>query len=155
MEHWKVREAGPEDMPTMLHLIQQLAIYEKEPHSVQVQVQALKDWGFSDPPFFWAWVVDTGTEIPAFLLAYRRFSTWRGPVLYVEDVFVLPEYRGRGMALQLFKTAAKFAQEQHMPFLQWQVLDWNQPAIDFYTKMGASSDPSWINMSISTQKLLP
>ena len=155
MEQWKVRPAGAEDMQKVLHLIEQLAIYEKEPDAVQVKLQGLINWGFSDPPFFWAWVVDTGFEIPAFLLAYRRFSTWRGPVLYVEDVFVLPDFRGRGMALELFRAAAAFARNQHLPFLQWQVLDWNKPAIVFYEKMGAASDPSWINMSIPTQKLLP
>lgn len=145
-----VRPAVQADVPAIFRLIKELADFEKAPQEViNTPDQLLRDGFISNPPLFMAQVAeDDKSEIVAFSLCYIRYSTWKGPVLYLEDLYVKESYRGKGIGNALFESCLIYAREAGYKRLTWQVLDWNQPAIDFYKKWNAHLDPEWLNGSI-------
>ena len=160
----KIRKATIEDCPGMLELIHELAVYEKAPEQVTVDPKHFEESGFGANPVWWAFVVDAAEEddhtreasmrrggsksIIAFALYYIRYSTWKGQVMYLEDILVTEHMRGQGIGSKLIERLIQEAKEKGFKRITWQVLDWNEPAINFYKKFNATFDPEWVNVSI-------
>lgn len=145
----QIRKAIASDCESMLALIQELAIFEKEPEAVVVTTEQMKEWGFGNNPLYWAFVAENEQrEIIGLALCYSRYSTWKGPRCYLEDIIVTESYRGKGVGAQLFDVVKNDAQQKGFTGMIWQVLEWNEPAINFYKKLEAKFDAEWVNVSI-------
>ncbi|MBL7811702.1 MAG: GNAT family N-acetyltransferase [Bacteroidetes bacterium] len=147
-ESFRIRSARREDVDALLLLIRELAAFEKAPDAVINTRESLLKHGFGPNPLFVCWVAETNGTIAGMALCYTRYSTWKGPVLYLEDIIVTEKERGTGMGTALFETSLDFARQNGYARMSWQVLDWNEPAIGFYRKYGANLDPEWINCSL-------
>ncbi|NDF97925.1 MAG: GNAT family N-acetyltransferase [Chitinophagia bacterium] len=141
-----IRTARREDCPRLLQLIQELADYEKAPHQVTVSAAHFEESGFGKTPVWWAFVAEDENDIQGF-----RYSTWKGQCLYLEDIIVTASQRGKGIGAALFETILQEAKEKKMARVCWQVLDWNEPAINFYKKYQAAFDAQWLNGAIEIQ----
>lgn len=150
-----IRKATPDDVSQILAFIRALAEYEREPDAaVATEADLLRD-GFSSNPFYFCLIADHESRPAGFALYFFNYSTWLGrPGLYLEDLFVLPEFRGLGIGKALLQRIAAIAVENRCPRLQWEVLDWNTPAIDFYSAMGAEFLDTWRNVRVSGDALL-
>jgi len=148
-----IREATPADVPEMLALIRDLAIYEREPNAVvATEADLLRD-GFGPRPVFQCLMAEWEGKPAGFALYFPFYSTWRGNAgVHLEDLFVRPEFRRRGIAKALFARLAAIALSSGDRF-QWNVLDWNQPAIDFYQQMGAHMLDEWRIMRVDGEAL--
>ena len=150
---FKIRKAKKEDCPAMLDLIRELALYEKAPHEVTVDPIHFEDSGFGEKPVWWAFVVEDESRsenpVVAFALYYIRYSTWKGQVMYLEDILVTESMRGKGIGKMLMERLIEEAKEKGFKRITWQVLDWNEPAINFYKKFNASFDPEWMNVTVN------
>lgn len=140
---FSIRKAQKADMPQVLRLIKALALYEKEPDAVVIDVATLEAMGYGEAPMFTCFVAETATGIVGMALVFPRFSTWKGKALHLEDLIVDEAYRGYGIGLALYKQVMAYAKEQNMNRVQWEVLDWNTPAIDFYETSGATVLRDW------------
>ncbi|HEY6489790.1 MAG: GNAT family N-acetyltransferase [Terracidiphilus sp.] len=150
-----LREATPADVPQILAFIRALAVYEREPDAVTATEDNLLRDGFGPQPFYSCLIADSDGAAAGFALYFFNYSTWLGrPGLYLEDLFVLPEFRGHGIGKVLLQRVAAIAVEKDCRRLQWEVLDWNTPAIDFYRAMGAEFLDSWRNVRVSGDALL-
>jgi len=146
----KIRRAVKEDCPRLLELVRELAVYEKAPQEVTVTLQHFEDSGFGENPVWWAFVAEVDGTVEGFALYYIRYSTWKGQRMYLEDIIVTEKMRGKGLGKLLFDALIAETKEKKFSGMVWQVLDWNEPAINFYKKYyNASFDPGWINCSIS------
>ncbi|MGE5521250.1 MAG: N-acetyltransferase family protein [Candidatus Dadabacteria bacterium] len=143
-----IRRAVKEDCPRILELVQELATYERAPNEVTVTLEHFIESGFGDNPVWWAFVAEVEGQVQGFALYYIRFSTWKGQRMYLEDLLVTEELRGKGLGKQLFDVLIKEAQEKGLTGMQWQVLEWNEPAIKFYKRYNATFDGEWVNCSI-------
>jgi GNAT superfamily N-acetyltransferase len=130
----------------MLGLIRELAEYEKAPLEVTVDPQHFEESGFGPHPVWWAFVVEGKDGIVAFALYYIRYSTWKGQVMYLEDILVTESHRRKGIGSLLMDRLIQEAKEKKFGRIVWQVLEWNEPAIQFYRKYGARFDPEWVNV---------
>jgi GNAT superfamily N-acetyltransferase len=148
-----LRVARKEDCPRLLELIQELADYEKAPLEVSVTLAEFEDAGFGQHPVWKAFVTEVDGVIAGFALYYIRYSTWKGCRLYLEDLIVTKSMRGKGLGKLLFNRLIQEAQELGFNGMTWQVLDWNEPAINFYKKYEANIEPGWLNASLSKQQL--
>jgi GNAT superfamily N-acetyltransferase len=149
MMDFQIRRAKKEDCPAMLDLIRELALYEKAPDEVTVNPLHFEESGFGDSPVWWAFVVENAEKkVIAFSLYYIRYSTWKGQVMYLEDILVTEALRGKGIGKMLIERLIEEAREKGFKRMTWQVLDWNEPAINFYKKFGAKFDPEWVNVTI-------
>jgi GNAT superfamily N-acetyltransferase len=144
-----IRKANATDIPSMMKLIVELAIYERAPNEVTNTEQMMLKDGFGDNPLYHAFVADIEGEIIGFAITYYRYSTWKGRCLYLEDLIVTENYRNKGIGQKLFDYCLFFGKKNSCEKMIWQVLDWNQPAINFYNKNNAQLDNSWINGSLS------
>jgi GNAT superfamily N-acetyltransferase len=144
-----IRFAVKEDCPRMLTLIHELALYEKAPEEVTVTLAAFEDAGFGENPVWKAFVAEKDGNIEGFALYYIRYSTWKGCRLYLEDFIVTENMRGQGIGKILFERVLKEAKDKNYVGVVWQVLDWNQPAINFYNKYNAHLEDGWLNASLS------
>lgn len=144
-----VRRAVKEDCPRLLELIKELALYEKAPEEVTVTIEHFTESGFGDKPVWWAFVAEENTIIPGFALYYIRYSTWKGQAMYLEDIIVTEAARGKGIGKLLMDKLIEEAKEKGFNRIIWQVLEWNEPAINFYKKYNASFDAEWINCSVN------
>lgn len=144
-----IREAIAADCPRLLELIKELAVYEKAPDEVTIDPKHFEESGFGTQPVWWALVAEMEGTVVGFALYYIRFSTWKGQRMYLEDLIVTEEWRGKGIGKQLLDQLIVVAQEKGFSGMSWQVLDWNEPAINFYKKYEAHFDPEWINVSLS------
>ncbi len=138
-----IREAQKEDMPQVLELIQELAEFEKEPQEVEVTVAELEAAGFGEHPQFHCFLAEVDGTIVGMALTYLRFSTWKGKVVHLEDLIVRESMRGRGIGSALYRRVLEYAQELGVKRVNWEVLDWNTPAIEFYEKSGATLMHDW------------
>ena len=139
-----VRQARKEDMPQVLELIKELAVFEKEPETVvEVTLEELQQAGFSENPQFTCFVVDHYGKILGMALVYFRFSTWKGKTIHLEDLIVRQQERGKGIGMMLYKRVMEFAKEENVKRVNWVVLDWNTDAIRFYEKTGAEVLDDW------------
>ncbi len=142
--HYQIREARKADMKGVWNLIHELAVFEKEPEAVEVSVADLERDGFGDHPLFNCYVAENAAqEIIGIALFYPRYSTWKGPVIHLEDLVVSEAYRGQGLGNALLKKVVAFAREKQLKRVSWEVLDWNTPAIDFYEAKGANVMRDW------------
>ncbi len=144
-----IRRAVESDCPRLLELIKELALYEKAPEQVTVTLEHFKKSGFGEQPVWWAFVGEENGVVQGFALYYIRYSTWKGQRMYLEDILVTDAMRGKGIGKLLLDRLIEEAKEKGYSGIVWQVLEWNEPAINFYKKYNASFDPEWINCSIS------
>lgn len=140
-----IRRAQLTDCKRLLELIQELADYEKAPQEVTVTLEHFIESGFGEKPVWWAFVAEVDGNVEGFALYYIRYSTWKGQCLYLEDFYVTEKLRGNGTGKLLFDRVIEEAKEKGFNRMVWQVLDWNEPAINFYKKYDAVLDPEWIN----------
>ncbi|GEQ85082.1 N-acetyltransferase [Patiriisocius marinistellae] len=138
-----IRKAVKEDMPAVLELIKELAVFEKEPNAVDVSSKILIKEGFGENPLFTCFVAQGDNAIVGMALVYFRFSTWKGRTLHLEDLIVTESQRGTGVGGALFNEVLKFAKENNVKRAEWVVLDWNENAIKFYEKSGATLLKDW------------
>ncbi len=138
-----VRDALKIDMPQVLELIKELAIFEKEPDAVEVTVHDLEAEGFGENPLFNCFVAEINEEIVGAALVYFRFSTWKGRTLHLEDLIVKEDKRGNGIGEALYKKVMQFAYDRGLKRVAWDVLDWNTGAIRFYERSGANVLKTW------------
>ena len=131
-------------MPSVLKLIKELAAFEKEPEAVVVTVADLERDGFSENPLFQTFVAEVNGEIVGMALYYYRYSTWKGRTIHLEDLIVNEKMRGSGLGFALYSEIIKQGKEDHVRRIEWNVLDWNTPAIDFYEKSGAKVLKDWL-----------
>ncbi len=143
-----IRPARREDCGRLMELVQELADYEKAPDEVTVDFDHFVESGFGPHPVWWAYVAEVDGRIEGFALYYIRYSTWKGQRLYLEDLIVTQAMRGKGLGKMLFEKLLEETREKKFSGMVWQVLDWNEPAINFYKKYGAKLDGEWMNCSI-------
>ncbi len=148
-----IREAKREDCPRLLELIRELAVYEKAPDEVTVSIDEFEDAGFGTNPVWKAYVAEDEGIIHGFGLYYIRYSTWKGCRLYLEDLLVTEKMRGFGIGKLIFDRLIQETVEKGFNGMSWQVLDWNEPAINFYKKYNAALDGGWLNVSLSKEQL--
>jgi GNAT superfamily N-acetyltransferase len=144
-----IREATPADCLRMLELITELAVYEKEPDAVTVSMEHFEESGFGQNPVWWAFVAEVNGVVAGFALYYIRYSTWKGQRMYLEDILVTEKMRGHGIGKLLFDKLIDLCKEKKYSGLVWQVINWNEPAINFYKKYnGVRFDNEWVNCSM-------
>jgi len=148
-----IRPATPADIPLMHSLVRALAEYEREPHSVQITEEQLLRDGFGPRPYYECLIAEHDGKPAGFALYFPIYSTWQGPSLHLEDLFVLPEFRGSGIGKALLNQVAAAAVRRGCVRLQWDVLDWNRSAIDFYHSIGAIMLPDWRRMRMTGEAL--
>lgn len=167
-----IRRAEARDVPRMLELVKELAVFEKEPDAVTVTEQEMTDAGFGPDPVWWGWVAERSDDqmirrsqddkdsggmasrtIVGVAMCYERYSTWRGRVGYLEDIVVAEQARSLGIGERLFKACAAEAVERDYHHMTWQVLDWNEGAIRFYKRLGAELDGEWVNGRLDKEEL--
>lgn len=144
-----IRKAVKEDCEAMMGLIMELAVFEKAPEQVSVTLNHFEESGFGGKPVWWAFVAELEGKIIGMALYYIRYSTWKGQRMYLEDIIVSEEYRSNGVGSQLMDALIAEAKEKSFSGMLWQVLDWNEPAINFYKKYNADFDGEWINVSLN------
>ena len=139
----KIRKGTPQDMPDVLALITELAVFEKEPDAVVISTEDLLRDGFSENPLFHTFVAEVNEEIIGVALYYYRFSTWKGKTIHLEDLIVKENNRGTGAGFALYSEIIKQGEKDKVRRIEWNVLDWNTPAIEFYEKSGAKVLDDW------------
>ena len=138
-----IRVGKKEDMAAVLRLIQELAEFEKEPDAVLVTEEDLIRDGFGNQPLFHVFVAEINLEIVGIAFYYYRYSTWKGKIIHLEDLVVKNDMRGKGVGYALYSEIIRQAQKDQVKRIDWNVLDWNTPAIDFYEKTGAKVLKEW------------
>lgn len=149
----QIRNAVAGDCPRLLELINELALYEKAPEEVTVNLDHFIDAGFGNTPVWKAFVAEVNDNVVGFALYYTRYSTWKGCRLYLEDFIVTEEMRGKGIGKILFEKVIEESKNGNYNGMVWQVLDWNTPAINFYNKYNASLESGWLNAALSTAQV--
>lgn len=140
-----IRKATQADVPTLFALVQELAVFEKAPEQVTNTVERMIAEGFGENPCFWAILGEENGKPVGMSLYYYRYSTWKGKRLYLEDLIVREEFRGKGYGKLLFDATVDIAKSTACSGMMWQVLDWNTPAIEFYKSYGTRFDSEWWN----------
>ncbi|MFN3639906.1 MAG: GNAT family N-acetyltransferase [Flavobacterium sp.] len=138
-----IRKATLQDIPVIIELIKELAVFEKEPDAVVITVDDLKRYGFSENPLFGCIVAEVNKEVIGMALFYYRFSTWKGKTIHLEDLIVSESKRGTGAGWALYKEIIHQGKRDGVRRIEWNVLDWNTHAIDFYEKSGAKVLQDW------------
>lgn len=138
-----IRKGEKKDMKAVLELIQELAIFEKEPDAVEVTVEDLEHDGFGETPLFHTFVAEVENKIVGIALYYYRYSTWKGKTIHLEDLIVKEDMRGFGVGMALYSKVIEQGKLDDVRRIEWAVLDWNTPAIDFYKKSGAKVFDDW------------
>jgi GNAT superfamily N-acetyltransferase len=150
----KIRPARQEEVGVVLQLIHDLAVYEKAPNEVEATEKELLETIFTSDPKVFCDLVEVDGEIAGMAIWFLNYSTWQGKHgIYLEDLFIKPEYRGRGYGKALLKHLAKICDEKGYGRFQWWVLDWNSPAIEFYRSLGAVAMDEWTVYRVSGQAL--
>jgi GNAT superfamily N-acetyltransferase len=145
-----IRSAVKEDCTRMMELIHELAVYEREPEAVTVTFDHFVESGFGEHPVWFSYVAEVDGKVEGFALWYIRYSTWKGQRLYLEDFLVSEKMRGKGIGKMLFDRLLEEARSKNYSGMAWQVLDWNEPAINFYKKYPeVHIDKGWLNCMIN------
>lgn len=140
-----IRKGTPADLPRLRELIVELAIYEKEPDAVEVTLEELENDGFGPSKIFDFFVAELNGMVEGIALYYFKYSTWKGKCVYLEDIVINEKLRGQGLGKLLFDEVVKVAASNNCKRMEWQVLEWNEPAKNFYKKYNADLDPEWLN----------
>ena len=148
-----IREGKKEDLPQALDLVKELALYEKAPHEVVNTVAMMEEDGFGKHPIFGFFVAEKNNRIVGIAIYYWRYSTWKGKRLYLEDIVVTASERGNGIGKLLFDRTMQHTLDSNCSGMMWQVLDWNEPAINFYKKYSAKLDGEWINCGLEQDQI--
>ncbi|WP_294293869.1 GNAT family N-acetyltransferase [uncultured Chryseobacterium sp.] len=148
MDEVTIRKAVREDCTPMLELIKELAEYEKALHEVTLTLEQFTEDGFGNAPVWGAFVAETAGEIVGISLFYDRYSTWKGRRLYLEDLVVTEEMRGKQIGKKLFEATTDYGKSNNYSGMVFQVLNWNEPAINFYKKYSPKFDDEWLNVSV-------
>jgi GNAT superfamily N-acetyltransferase len=148
-----IRKALEEDATFLLEMIHGLAEYEKAPEQVTLSLDQLTKDGFSNDRFFKSIILEINNKKVGMAIYYNRYSTWKGKSLYLEDLYVIPEFRGRGLGLKTMKYLAQEAVKTGCKRFEWQVLDWNEPSIQFYKKLNTDLDGEWVNCRLEGESL--
>jgi GNAT superfamily N-acetyltransferase len=149
-----VRKGRPEDVPAVLALIKELAEYERAPQEVTNTEEALLLDGFGPEAIYGLFVAENERgQIGGMAIYYEKYSTWKGRCLFLEDIIVSEKHRRKGIGEALFREVIREAKSRHSGRLEWQVLEWNEPAIRFYEKLGAGIDPEWLNGKFTYEQL--
>ncbi len=150
----RIRSAVQEDCVRLLELVNELAVYERAPQEVTVTLDEFIDAGFGPHKVWDAFVAEEDGFIAGFAIFYTRYSTWKGRRLYLEDFIVTENSRGKGIGKLLFERVMQEAKDKNFNGMNWQVLDWNEPAINFYNKYAADLESGWLNASFAKEKLV-
>lgn len=145
---YTIRAGTKEDLPRVLELVRELAVYERAPDEVTNTVAMMEEDGFGPNPVYGMYVAVQNNIIVGISIYYYRYSTWKGKRLYLEDIIVTEQERGKGIGKALFNCTLEHALQSGCTGMTWQVLDWNEPAINFYKKYGANLDASWVNCNL-------
>ncbi|MDC6383904.1 GNAT family N-acetyltransferase [Flagellimonas taeanensis] len=140
---YAIRDARPDDMEQVLALVQELAHFEKEPNAVEITKEDLVKDGFGETKLFHCFVAETDEGIAGIALVYPRYSTWKGPAIHLEDLIVSKNMRGSGLGTALLDQVVRYGHGLGVKRICWEVLDWNEPAIEFYEKKGANVLRDW------------
>jgi GNAT superfamily N-acetyltransferase len=149
----KIRSGQKKDLPRTMELINELAAFEKAPTEVTNTVKQMEVDGFGPNPIFGFFVAENEGHIVGLSLYYWRYSTWKGKRLYLEDIIVTEAWRGKGIGKLLFDETMRHALNEDCTGMMWQVLNWNEPAIEFYKKYGATLDDEWTNCSLESNQI--
>ena len=149
----EIREGQQTDIPAALDLIRELAIYEKAPNEVIVNEADMIRDGFGPTPLFHFYVATLDNVVIGIALTYIRYSTWKGPMLYLEDLVIREAHRGKGIGKLLFEKCMKRASDLNFEGMIWQVLDWNEPAIRFYDKYQSNYSGEWLNGKLTKTQI--
>ncbi|QKG54032.1 GNAT family N-acetyltransferase [Hymenobacter sp. BRD67] len=148
-----LRRGQETDLPRVLALIQELAVYERAPEAVTNTLAMMQRDGFGPEPIFGFFVLESGDDLLGLALFYTAYSTWKGRMLYLEDLVVTEAARRGGYGRRLFEAVVAEAKRTGAQRMKWQVLDWNEPAINFYKKLGATLESDWLNGNLSAEDL--
>jgi GNAT superfamily N-acetyltransferase len=148
-----IRQGRREDLPYVLELVIELAVFERAPNEVTNTVEMMEKDGFGEYPVFGFFVAENENGIVGISLYYWRYSTWKGKRLYLEDIIVTEGERGKGLGKLLFDVTLKHTLESDCTGMTWQVLDWNEPAIQFYKKYDSQMGQDWINCSLERDRI--
>lgn len=148
-----IRKGEKKDLKQVLQLVKELAAFEKASAEVEVTVEEMSSWGFSEDKLFDFFVLENEAGIVGMALYYYKYSTWKGKCLFLEDIIVTETERGKGYGRLLFNAVQQVAKEQKVRRMEWQVLDWNEPAIEFYKKYQSHFDGEWINCKLTFEQL--
>ena len=148
-----IRKGIKSDLPQTLNLIKELARYENALEEVTVNVSVMENEGFGNHPAFNFFVAETDEKIVGMALYYTKYSTWKGKCIFLEDIIVTESFRNKGIGKLLFDAVVAVAKESKSQRLEWQVLEWNNPAIKFYQKLNANFDKEWINCKLTKEQI--
>ena len=138
-----IRDAVKSDMESVHRLITELAVFEREPDAVEVTIADLERDGFGSSPSFYCFIAEAYGVVVGIALVYWRYSTWKGPIIHLEDLIVTNSMRGKGIGKALLKRVVEYGVQKKVRRIAWEVLDWNEPAITFYEECGATVLKDW------------
>ena len=148
-----IRFAEVSDSSAILELIRELAAFEKEPDSAKLTLTDIEKYGFGEQPLFQCLVAELNQKVVGMALYYPRFSTWKGPTFHLEDLIVSEAYKGQGIGTQLYSKFIQSAYEKGVERIDWNVLDWNKPAVHFYEKSGATVLYEWCTVQMHRSEM--
>ncbi|WP_010135046.1 GNAT family N-acetyltransferase [Ochrovirga pacifica] len=151
--NYTIRKAKRKDVPTIYSLIQELAVFEKEPEAVEITVQDLEEDGFGEQPKFEVFIAENNEKVLGMALFYYRYSTWKGKTIHLEDLIVKEDARGKGVGRLLYNEVLKYAHQLQVRRVEWAVLNWNTPAVEFYKNSGADIFEDWRIVQMNQQQL--
>lgn len=149
-----IRKGEKKDMARVLELIKELAVFENEPNAVEISVADLERDGFGENPSFQTFVAEIDETIEGIALYYNRYSTWKGKTIHLEDLIVTAKMRGKGLGLALYSRIMQQAKQDNVKRVEWAVLEWNTPAVEFYKKSGATVFSDWRVVQMNENQLL-
>lgn len=148
-----IRIGTVNDLPQVLNLIKDLAAFENEPNEVEVTITEMQNWGFGKDKIFDFFVIEIDNKIIGLALYYFKYSTWKGKCLFLEDIIVKENDRNKGYGKKLFNAVIEVAKNTGVKRMEWQVLDWNKNAIEFYNKYQANLDSKWLNCKLNYSQI--
>lgn len=149
-----IRKGTPADIPAAFGLVNELAIFEKAPEEVKTSVEIYTQDAFGDKSWFEFFVAEeTGTGVVGVAIFYFGYSTWKGRMLYLDDLVIAASHRRKGIGNMLIDQLVAYGQEQGVQLMKWQVLDWNEPAINMYKKIGAKIEDEWWDCKLSLEQM--
>ena len=148
-----IRKGTKDDLPAALALVKELATYEKAPEAVITTVESMTEDGFSDNPIYYLHVAELNGEVVGIAIYFIMYSTWKGRCLYLDDLVIQEKHRRKGIGEKLFEEIIQETKRLKCKQMHWQVLDWNEPAINFYKKYNATLDGEWINGKLTIEQI--